>query len=101
MDCFCRSKLEVHMRKHQHIGKSFECHLCGMQFHRLLALKVHFSRMHISQKKQRLPCPECDKTFLERVALERHIRIVSRNIVMMFKVFDDFIFSHFGFSTKD
>lgn len=91
------------MRKHQHIGKSFECHLCGMQFHRLLALKVHFSRMHISQKKQRLPCPECDKTFLERVALERHIRIVSRNIFydvsLKFSMIS--VFSHFGHSTKD
>lgn len=64
------------MRKHQHIGKTFECHVCGMQHHRLLGLKVHFSRMHAGICKQRLPCTECDRTFLDRLALERHIRIV-------------------------
>lgn len=66
------------MRKHQHVGKTFECYLCGNPFHPLLALKIHFSRVHARSNKQRLACTECDKTFLERIALQRHIKIVCK-----------------------
>lgn len=78
------------MRKHVHMGKSFECHLCSMQYSRLLGLKVHFSRMHVGSNKKRLSCTECDKTFLERVNLERHIKIVCKLLIHLTSILFSF-----------
>ncbi|XP_031624092.1 zinc finger protein 664-like [Contarinia nasturtii] len=75
-DCLCRSKLKTHMRAHLHMGKTFECHLCRMYCdQRLLGLKVHFNRMHVGSSKEKIHCSDCNKVFVERVALERHTRI--------------------------
>jgi len=75
--CDFTTSLNSRLTKHKlqvHEGRTETCHLCGKV---VKELRHHKRRgCPFMERKERLNCDHCDKTFAQRDALNRHIRNV-------------------------
>jgi len=74
-----KRNLNMHYKK-VHESRSFECDCCEKLFYSLYHLKRHQNSKIIEKKKnnnvQVNQCLYCDKTFVYKTSLQRHIRLI-------------------------
>ncbi|XP_065367482.1 transcription factor grauzone-like [Calliphora vicina] len=66
--------LKLHIKNiHEH--KSIECDICGKSLSTESSLKMH-KLMHDAENNEKIPCKQCDKSYLSKYSLANHIRAV-------------------------
>ncbi|CAG9763080.1 unnamed protein product [Ceutorhynchus assimilis] len=56
------------------------CQLCQKNFHQSAHLHRHLKFVHGINRGPRLPCPECNKTFMSKESLQRHNNTLHKNL---------------------
>ena len=73
---FKEDEIKPKQKKEKEDTKNQEhiCGKCGKVFDSLRRYKIHENHSHV--KKQRIPCPSCDKTFKSKAILKGHIAVI-------------------------
>ena len=70
-----KSALEYHLNKHKPEAKKVTCDICGSRFFANNHLKEHKVLVHgQSEGSKKFECSDCDKTFVLKKSLNRHLR---------------------------
>ena len=67
--------MEYHLNKHKSEPNKITCDICGSQFFAQNLLNEHKALVHdLSEGRKKFECSCCDKSFVLKKSLNRHLR---------------------------